>query len=175
MEYEVYMNNKNKFGTKSSMIGGIIFYGIFTFIGIILLLYLLSLDNAVLMEVLKKYIDSGKGATIKTTAIIAFIYTFLGSTGCIIFLCIGILLLMYSTIEEINTLRRYLRKEKLFKQGLVSDMDDDEKPKGFIGSIRQLFSKSKPSSAFASKYTRKELRKMKRELKEIEKKKKNAK
>ena len=82
---------------------------------------------------------------------------------------------MYSTIEEINTLRRYLRKEKLFKQGLVADMDDDEKPKVFIGSIRQLFSKSKPSSAFASKYTRKELRKMKRELKEIEKEKKNAK
>ena len=59
------------------MIGGIIFYGIFTFIGIILLLYLLSLDNAVLMEVLKKYIDSGKGATIKTTAIIAFICFYL--------------------------------------------------------------------------------------------------
>lgn len=79
---------------------------------------------------------------------------------------------MYSMIEEINTFRRYLRKEKLFKQGLVSDMDDDEKPKGFIGSIRQLFSESRSSSVFASKYTRKELRKMKRELKEIEKKKK---
>lgn len=76
-------------------------------------------------------------------------------------------------MEEINTLRRYLRKEKLYKMGLVSDMDDDEKPKGLIKSIIQLFHKSKSSSPFASKYTRKKLREMKRELKEIEKKHRN--
>ena len=167
------MSNKNKFESKASIIGGIIFYGIFTLIGITMLFYLLSLEPEVLIDVLKKYINSGKGATIKTTAVVAFIYTFLGSTGCIIFLCIGNLLLMYSTMEEINTLRRYLRKEKLFKMGLVSDMDDDERPRGLIGSIRLLFRKS-PASSFASKYTRKKLRQMKRELKEIEKRRKKG-
>ncbi len=167
------MNNKNKFESKSSMIGGIILYGIFTLVGITILFYLLALNNEAFIDIIEKYILSGKGATIKTTAIIAFIYTFFGRIGCIIFLCIGILLLMYSAIEEIRTLHRYLRKEKLFKMGLVSNMDDDGKPQGLIKDIRQLFCKSEPSSSFVSKYSRKELRKMKRELKELEKKQRN--
>lgn len=169
----MYMNNKNKFESKSSMIGGIIFYGIFTLIGVMTFFYLLSLNSNEFRDTIKEYIGSGKGATIKTTAIIAFIYTLWGRVGCMIFLCIGSFLLIYSTMEEINTLRRYLRKEKLYKMGLVSDMDDDEKPKGLIKSIIQLFHKSKSSSPFASKYTRKKLREMKRELKEIEKKHRN--
>lgn len=168
MEYKVPMENKNKFESKISIIGGIIFYGVFTLVGISTFFYLLSLSGNEFTEVIKKYAASGKGATIKTTAIVNLIYTFFGRSGCIVFLILGDLLILCTLLKEISTLRRYLHKERLFKMGLVSNMDDDDKPLGIVKRVKQLFKKSKGSSVF--KYTRKDLRKMKKELEDMEKK-----
>ena len=160
---------KNKFESKTSIVGGIIFYAFFSLSCTSFFIYWLLLSDSQFDDIIMRYISRGKGINIKTSTIVYIIYTYLGRNGCITFIFLGSLLIYNELFKEIQTLRRYLRKEKLFRQGLVSDMDDDDKPKGFIGSIRQLFSKSRSSSTFASKYTRKELRKMKRELKEIEK------
>ncbi len=166
------MENKNKFDTKANIWGGIILYGTFTLIGITTLVYLLSLNNIEFAEIIKKYIASGKGSTLKTTTFINLIYTFLGRPGCIIFLFLGSLLLMYSTIKEVKTLNRYLHKEKLYKMGLVSNMDDDYKPVGLIKSIKQFFKKSGNTATSTVKYSRKDLRKMKKKLKDMENKRK---
>ena len=167
------MSNKNKFESKASIIGGVIFYAFFVLACTSFLVYWLLLNDSQFDEVIMHYINRGKGINIKTSGIVAIIYTYGGRKGCITFMFFGTLLIYNELFKEVQTLRRYLRKEKLFKMGLVSDMDDDERPKGLIGSIRQLFRKS-PASSFASKYTRKKLRQMKRELKEIEKRRKKG-
>lgn len=133
-------------------------------------IYISSMNAVEFDEYIKDYISNGTGAGARSSGLVVVFYSNFGRTGCLLFMFFCDAMVFCQSFSYLNTLRRYLRKEKLFKQGLVSDMDDDEKPKGFIGSIRQLFGKSKPSLAFASKYTRKELRKMKKELKEVEKK-----
>lgn len=163
---------KNKFDSKISIIGGVVFYFFFSLACTSFLVYWLLLNDSQFNDIIMRYIDRGKGINIKSSAVISIIYTYLGRNGCIAFMFFGTLLMYNELFKEIQTLCRYLRKEKLFKQGLVSDMDDDEKPKGLIKSIRLLFSKRKPSSNSARGYSRKELRKMKRELKEIEQNKK---
>lgn len=168
MEYRIHMENKNKFNSKGSIVGGIVLFGIFTLIGLYTLFYLLLLNDIEFKEVIENYANSGRGATIKTTAIVNFIYTFLGKIGCIMFLSLGTLLLMLSTAKEIKTLRRYLHKEKLFKMGLVSDMDDDCKPLSLFKFIKSLFRKNKNNQRKVKIYSRRELKEMKRELLERE-------
>ena len=166
---------KNKFDSKISIIGGVVFFIFFSLACTSFLVYWLLLNDSQFNDIIMRYIDRGKGTNIKSSAVISIIYTYLGRNGCIAFMFLGTLLMYNELFKEIQTLRRYLRKEKLFKMGLVSDMNDDEKPKGLIGSIRQLFCKSKSSSAFASQYSRRRLRKMKKELNEIEKRQKRRK
>lgn len=167
MEYKTYMEKKNKFESKSSIIGGIILYGLFTLIGMIIVVYLVSLTEKEFTNVIDHYVSNGKGATIKTRSVINFIYTYLGRIGCIIFLFIGDLLLFYTLFVEICTLRRYLHKEKLFKRGIVSNMDDDYKPQGLFKSLRNLFSKDFNYQNKRKLYSRKELKKMKKELEDL--------
>ena len=121
------------------------------------LVYGLLLNDSRFDEVIMHYINRGKGINIKTSKIVAVIYTYFGRKGCITFIFLGSLLIYNELFKEIQTLRRYLRKEKLYKMGLVSDMDDDEKPKGFIKSIIQLFHKSKIFFSFCVKIYPKEI------------------
>lgn len=163
------MENKNKFDSKASIIGGMFLYGIFTLIGVLTFFYLLFLDNTEFTLVIEKYVDSGKGATLKTTAIVNFIYTFLGKEGCLIFLFLGCLLLLSVTIKDVKTLFRYLHKEKLFKMGLVNNMDDDYKPHSLFKSLKNLFNKEINNQRKRKIYSKKELRKMKKEMDNIDK------
>ena len=168
------METKKKFEFKEDIIRGIIIFGIIALAGLhwCISLYLMDVDE--FDEYIKDYISTGTGTNLRSSGLVAVFYSKFGRTGCLLFLFFCDAMVFCQSFEYLNTLRRYLRKEKLYKMGLVSDMDDDEKPKGLIKSIKQLFSKSKPSSSFEAKYSRKELRKMKRELKEIEKRRKKG-
>lgn len=167
MEYKTYMEKKSKFESKSSIIGGIILYGLFTLIGMIIIAYLVTLTEKGFTNVIDHYVSNGKGATIKTRSIINFIYTYLGRIGCIVFLFVGDLLLIYTLFVEICTLRRYLYKEKLFKKGIVSNMDDDFKPQSLFKLLINLLSKDINNQRNRKIYSKKELRKMKKELDDI--------
>lgn len=168
----MYIEMKNKFDSKASIIGGVIFYGIFTFIGLLMLVELLTLNEKYFDDIIENYISNGKGINIKTRTIVNIIYSYFGRKGCIIFLVFGNLILSYTLYKEIYTLRRYLHKEKLYKMGLVSNMDDDYKPVGLIKSIKQFFKKSGNTATSTVKYSRKDLRKMKKKLKDMENKRK---
>ena len=167
------METKKKFEFKEDIIWGIIIFSIMALAGLhyCISLYLMDVDE--FDEYIKDYISTGTGTNLRSSGLVAVFYSKFGRTGCLLFLFFCDAMVFCQSFEYLNTLRRYLRKEKLFKMGLVSDMDDDERPRGLIGSIRQLFRKS-PASSFASKYTRKKLRQMKRELKEIEKRRKKG-
>jgi hypothetical protein len=47
----------------------------------------------------------------------------------------------YLFIKEFFEFRRFLKKEKLFKQGLVDNMYDDHKPRSIFQIIKWVFSK----------------------------------
>ncbi len=162
------MENKKKFEFKEDIFWSMIVFLIIALIGLHcnISLYLMDVDE--FDEYIKDYISTGTGTNLRSSGLVAVFYSNFSRTGCLLFFCDA--MVFCQSFEYLNTSRRYLRKEKLFKMGLVSDMDDDEKPKGFIGSIRQLFSKSKSSSAFVRQYSRRRLKKIKKELKVMEKK-----
>lgn len=163
------MENKNKFESKADIIWSIIIFSAIAIGGLWSNISLCLMDTDEFDKYIMKYILTSKGTNLRSGGIVATFYFNFGRIGCLSFLLFCNAIVFHVSFRYLNTLRRYLRKEKLYKMGLVSDMDDDEKPKGLIKSIIQLFHKSKSSSPFASKYTRKKLREMKRELKEIEK------
>lgn len=161
------MENKNKFTSKGDIIGGIVLYGIFALVGIGFLCYFFSLDELKFKEIIEHYINGASGANLKNGAIVNLIYTIGGKTGCIIFLILSIFLLSYITLKEIFKLRRFLCKERLFKQGLVADMDDDHVSRSLFVILKGLFSRK----SFFRKpkiYSRKELRRMQQEIEESE-------
>ena len=164
------MENKKKFEFKENIFWSMIVFLIIALAGLWASIYVCSMNADEFNEYIKHYISNGTGAGARSSGLVSVFYSNFGRTGCLLFIFFCDAMVFCQSFEYLNTLRRYLRKEKLYKMGLVSDMDDDEKPKGLIESIKQLFSKSKPSSSFEAKYSRKELRKMKRELNEIEEK-----
>ena len=168
------MENKKKFEFKENIFWSMIVFLIIALAGLWASIYVCSMNADEFNEYIKHYISNGTGAGARSSGLVSVFYSNFGRTGCLLFIFFCDAMVFCQSFEYLNTLRRYLRKEKLYKMGLVSDMDDDEKPKGLIKSIKQLFSKSKPSSSFEAKYSRKELRKMKRELKEIEKRRKKG-
>ena len=164
------MENKKKFEFKENIFWSMIVFLIIALADLWYNIFLCLMNTNEFDEYIKDYISTGTGTNLRSSGLVAVFYSKFGRTGCLLFLFFCDAMVFCQSFEYLNTLRRYLRKEKLYKMGLVSDMDDDEKPKGLIKSIKQLFSKSKPSSSFEAKYSRKELRKMKRELNEIEEK-----
>ena len=167
------MENKKKFDSKADIIWSMIVFFIIALAGLWANIYVGSMNADEFDKYIKNYISNGTGAGARSSGFVAVFYSNFGRIGCLLFVFFCNAMVFCQSLEYLNTLSRYLRKEKLYKMGLVSDMDDDEKSKGLIKSIIQLFHKSKSSSPFASKYTRKKLREMKRELKEIEKKHRN--
>ena len=163
------MENKKKFESKANIIRAMIVFSIMALAGLLVNIHVCSMNADEFDEFIKDYISTGTGTNLRSSGLVSVFYSNFGRTGCLVFVFFCDAMVFCQSFEYLNTLRRYLSKEKLYKMGLVSDMDDDEKPKSFIGSIRQLFCKSKSSSAFASQYSRRRLRKMKKELSEIEK------
>ena len=163
------METKKKFEFKENIFWSMIVFLIIALAGLWASIYVCSMNADEFNEYIKHYISNGTGAGARSSGLVSVFYSNFGRTGCLLFVFFCDAMVFCQSFEYLNTLRRYLRKEKLYKMGLVSDMDDDEKPKGFIGSIRQLFCKSKSSSAFTRQYSRRRLKKMKKELNEIEK------
>ena len=169
------MGTKKKFESKADIIWGIIIFGIIALGGLWYNIFLCMMNTDEFDSFFKERVLSGTGTNLRSSGLLSVFYSNFGRMGCLLFLFFCNAMVFCQSFEYLNTLRRYLRKEKLYKMGLVSDMDDDEKPKGLIGSIRQLFCKSKSSSAFARQYSRRRLKKMKRELNEMEKRQKRGK
>ncbi len=167
------MENEKKFESKADIVWSIIIFSIIALADLWYNIFLCLMDVDEFDKYIKEYISTAKGTSMRSSGIVAVFYSNFGRTGCLLFLLFCNAIIFHVSFGYLNTLRRYLRKEKLYKMGLVSDMDDDEKPQGLIKRMRLLFSKKKTSSSFARVYSRKELRKMKRELKELEKKQRN--
>jgi hypothetical protein len=67
--------------------------------------------------------------------------------------------ILYELIREIREYIRYINKEKLYKAGLVDNLDDDIRQKSIIKSIRDIFSIKKNKK----KYAKKNIKKMKKD------------
>jgi hypothetical protein len=64
-----------------------------------------------------------------------------GKKGILGLTFVGILIGIYAFYKDIFEFRRFLKKEKLFKQGLVDNMYDDYKPRSIFQLIKWVFSK----------------------------------
>lgn len=80
-----------------------------------------------------------------------FIVSNWGKQGLVITYGIITLGTYYLFVKEIFEFRRFLKKEKLFKQGLVDNMFDDHKPRSIFQLIKGIFNKTdegKPKRRF---------------------------
>lgn len=166
------MENKNKFDSKQSIIWKTIFNFCIALVALYYVVMLCLIDSVEFVKYIEHYIRSGTGISRGSSTIINVFYSGFGKIGVILFLILCNFILWWMTFTSLNRLRRYLHKEKLYKMGLVSNMDDDYKPVGLIKSIKQFFKKSGNTATSTVKYSRKDLRKMKKKLKDMENKRK---
>lgn len=64
-----------------------------------------------------------------------------GRTGMIIFISIILFFALYYFVKEILEFRRFLKKDRLYKHGLVHDLYDDYEPKSLLQIAKSLFKK----------------------------------
>jgi|WetSurMetagenome_2_1015567.scaffolds.fasta_scaffold248685_1 hypothetical protein len=69
---------------------------------------------------------------------------------------------LYFFLKEIFEFRRFLKKEKLFKQGLVDNMYDDHKPRRIFQIIKWVFSKKERNNR--QKYKFEDINKLQKDL-----------
>lgn len=161
------MDNR-KFESKSIIIGNLILQTVAVIMGGYVVMDILLKSDLEFEQFIDQY-SNGTGSTRSIRSIVYIIYKYSGRIGCLIIFSLiagGILLIW---IKEFNSLRRYLHKEKLFKMGMVSDMDDDYKPESLFKSLRNLVHKDFGNQKKVKTYSRKELKEMKKKLSDIEK------
>ncbi len=81
-----------------------------------------------------------RGSSEDTQGIRVWVVNKFGKEGLILLLTSCLMIIIYSGIESIFEYRRFLRKTKLFKQGLVQDMYDTERIT-VIQFIKNIFKK----------------------------------
>lgn len=72
-----------------------------------------------------------------------FIVNNFGRPGMVVLASIFVLGALYYFIKELYEFKRFLRKDKLYNQGLVNNLEDDYEPKSIIQLLKNLF-KPKP-------------------------------
>ncbi|MFW5983572.1 MAG: hypothetical protein ACOCQ4_03665 [bacterium] len=149
-----------KFKSNSTYITRLIIY----IIGIAVFGWLLyRLINSTEHELIQRYSEqeliggaSQKGAK----SLQRFLINKFGKEGLIAVPLLVIIGVVYELLKEFGEYNRYLRKSKLFRRGLVSNLDDDYEPVSIFKRVRNIFgSKSKKNPS--NKKMRKELRKNK--------------
>lgn len=68
---------------------------------------------------------------------------YFGKNGIMFVLVLSVLGFTYHMIKEIREFKRYIKKDRLFRMGLVNDLYDDYKPKSLREHIILLFRKEK--------------------------------
>ncbi|MFW6247398.1 MAG: hypothetical protein ACOC22_04495 [bacterium] len=75
-----------------------------------------------------------------------------GKEGLLAVPIVGIIGILYISYKEIFEYIRFLRKDKLFRQGLVDNMYDDYQPKGVIRTIKSFFARNRTPRGIKKKY-----------------------
>lgn len=84
-----------------------------------------------------------------------------GKKGIVVLASIFVLGALYYLIKEIREFRRFLRKDRLYKQGLVNNLYDDNPPPGFFKLIYLLFTRKKEAKTSRIKIDKKKIEKLK--------------
>lgn len=153
-------NENKKFKSNSTYITHFVIY----IIGISLAVWVLfRLTNSTEQELINRYFEqeliggaSQRGAQVLQRILI----NNFGKFGLVAIPLIGVIGLLNVLFKELFDYFRFLNKSKLFKQGLVNNLDDDYESVSIFERARSLFglkSKKYPSN----KKMRKELRKNK--------------
>ncbi len=101
----------------------------------------LNKTEAELIEMFGNQELRGGAKQIRAIVIERFLANKWGKTGIMAVPVIGILGSIYFLYKEIFAYVRYIKKSRLFKLGLVSDLYDDYQPTPILKRIKNLFTK----------------------------------
>ena len=149
---------KNKFKSSSIYITRLIVYviGVFAFSWL-----LFRLLNSTEQELINRYSDQeliGGASQRGSKSLQRFLVNRFGKEGLIAIPLLVLIGVVYELFKEFAEYNRYLRKSKLFKRGLVSNMDDDQESVSIIRRIKNLYnpnSKKYPSNRMMLKELKK--------------------
>ena len=156
---EIRKGNK-KFKSNSTYIVRFAIY----IIGIIAFSWvLIRLFNATEQELVQRYSEQeliGGASQRGSKALQRFLINKFGKEGLIAIPLLVIIGVVYELLKELSEYFRFLKKSKLFRQGIVNNLDDDYESVSIFKRIRNLFG-SKSKKYPSNKKMRKELRKNK--------------
>ncbi|MGF7140754.1 hypothetical protein [Roseimarinus sediminis] len=130
-------NNKNKFNDPVS-IKWDIFYTIFWLaIVVFMFVFIVPKSEEELLIIFGDVDLVGTSRQRASDAIQAFIINHFGKTGYIVFISILSLIIIDQLFKWIYSIIRYKRKLNLFRNGIVTDLNDYSKKVGLFGFIWQ--------------------------------------
>lgn len=119
------INNKKKFKSNKTYITYCVIY----IIGVSLISWvLIRLINSTEQELIVRYSKQeliGGAKQRSAQALQSLLVNKLGKSGLVAIPIIGLFFLIYEMLKEFAEYLRFIKKSKLFKQGLVNNLDDD--------------------------------------------------
>jgi hypothetical protein len=147
------------FKRKSQYFSHFILYLIWLSGGIWILVWGLKTPERELIDFFSNQELSGSSSQRGAQIIEQILANKFGKLGLLSVPVFGILGILYLFIKDLKEYMRYIHKNKLFKAGLVDNLDDDIRQKSIIKSIRDTFSIKKNKK----KYAKKNIKKMKKD------------
>src|SRR5690554_2103482 len=126
-----------------------------------LCIYLFSPEGEILALTIKNEEISGHARQIRDSAILKVIVYYFGVSGLITISAIALLGFSIALYYKVYELIRYYRKNRLYVNGLVNNLDDDNPSPNFFKHIYLLFTRKRKDKASKVLLDKKEIEKLK--------------
>jgi hypothetical protein len=127
-----------------------------------LFFWLLSTNEEDLVDIFGQQESSGNSSHRGVQAIEMILVKCFGKFGVVTIPILAIIEFSYFLIKEVFEFSRFLKKDKLYKQGLVNNLEDDYIPVSFFQAIRNVLKPMKTTKEYPSeKFMRETLKKNK--------------
>ena len=119
------LNNNKKFKSKKTYIIHFIIYIIGITFGIWILFFLINLTEQEVIDIFLSQELIGSAKQRGAQALQRFIIYNFGKRGLLLIMSLIVIGIFYEMLKEFAEYLRFIKKTKLFKQGLVNNLDDD--------------------------------------------------
>ena len=159
------MSDSNKFEqpTFQTYLGWCLWLPWFLFFNYLVInFYLMS--SVEFQEFFSNWSVTGSAEQKRAGALIVFTYKYFGRNGILTLTTIMVLLVDLETIGDFLKFVRYHRKNRLYKRGLVTNLDDDYEFPRLSVLVKNLFTKDRSKRKRIAFRSKKEYREMRNKL-----------
>ncbi|HTO15344.1 MAG TPA: hypothetical protein VLZ83_06220 [Edaphocola sp.] len=125
------------------------------------LIFEMFIDEEILLTHIKERVISGNAQHMRAIIIQKLIAHYLGKSGLMAISIIALLGFGIALYYKVYELIRYYRKNKLYVNGLVNNLDDDNPPPNFFKHIYLLLKRKKEVKQPKMRLDKKEIEKLK--------------